>query len=86
MTKTLHLMTQRNQPFGSERRCCERCGLMMVARPACFWLEHAHTDDEQLYHDNHAGHTTCATVKSAQRTTVTAPDDTPLETGEGDAR
>jgi hypothetical protein len=25
----LHLKTQRNQPFGSERRCCERCGIML---------------------------------------------------------
>lgn len=23
----IHLMTQNNQPFGSVRRCCERCGL-----------------------------------------------------------
>jgi hypothetical protein len=25
----LHLKTQRGQPYGSERRCCERCGAMI---------------------------------------------------------
>ena len=24
----LHLVTQRNQPYGSVRKCCERCGAM----------------------------------------------------------
>ena len=28
-TEKLHLMTQRNQPYGSVRKCCELCGLMM---------------------------------------------------------
>jgi len=65
VSKTLHLMTQRGQPMGSERRCCERCGLMMVWRPDAFWKEHAHTDEEQHYHDNHAGHTTCETKRRA---------------------
>jgi hypothetical protein len=41
---TLHLMTQRDQPYGSVRKCCERCGLMMVARPDSFWRQHAWTD------------------------------------------
>jgi hypothetical protein len=62
MTKTLHLMTQRDQPMGSERRCCERCGLMMICRPDSFWREHAHTDDERQYHDKHPGHITCASM------------------------
>ena len=26
----LHLMTQRDQPYGSVRQCCERCGVMIV--------------------------------------------------------
>jgi len=26
MQKTVHLMTQDDQPIGSERKCCERCG------------------------------------------------------------
>jgi len=64
--KTLHLMTQRDQPYGSVRRCCERCGLMMVARPAAFWNENSYADEEIDYHDNHHNHTTCATVKSSE--------------------
>jgi len=28
MSEPLHLVTQDNQPYGSERRCCERCGRM----------------------------------------------------------
>jgi hypothetical protein len=27
--QVLHLKTQQGQPFGSERRCCERCGVMI---------------------------------------------------------
>lgn len=32
----IHLMTQDNQPYGSERRCCELCGIMIWCgeRPA----------------------------------------------------
>jgi len=26
MQNKVHLMTQDDQPYGSERRCCERCG------------------------------------------------------------
>lgn len=29
----LHLITQNNQPYGSARRCCERCGLAVFAFP-----------------------------------------------------
>jgi hypothetical protein len=25
---TLHLVTQRDQPYGSRRKCCEKCGKM----------------------------------------------------------
>ncbi|WP_415912266.1 hypothetical protein [Neptuniibacter sp. QD37_11] len=25
---TLHLITQDNQPYGSVRKCCEKCGAM----------------------------------------------------------
>ena len=31
MRKILHLVTQRNQPYGSVRKCCERCGLAISA-------------------------------------------------------
>jgi hypothetical protein len=27
--RPLHLRTQHNQPYGSERRCCEYCGAMV---------------------------------------------------------
>lgn len=46
---TLHLMTQRDQPYGSVRKCCEMCGLMLVARPDWFWKEHAWVDDPEHY-------------------------------------
>jgi len=49
MGKTLHLMTQRNQPYGSVRRCCENCGLMMVRRDAAFWKLHTWVAKEALY-------------------------------------
>jgi len=29
--KTIHLVTQRNQPYGSRRKCCEQCGLAIFA-------------------------------------------------------
>lgn len=59
IAKTLHLMTQRGQPYGSERRCCERCGLMLVARSPEFWAKHAWTDDPEQYHDDHLGILIC---------------------------
>ena len=44
----LHLRTQRNQPYGSERRCCEMCGAMvwesMQGDKTPRW-----TDDEKAY-------------------------------------
>jgi hypothetical protein len=40
----LHLKTQRGQPYGSVRQCCERCGLMLDANGA--W-----TADEAVYSD-----------------------------------
>lgn len=27
--KVIHLMTQDDQPYGSQRKCCERCGTAM---------------------------------------------------------
>lgn len=45
MKTTLHLMTQRDQPYGSVRKCCERCGVMLVGRPDSFWEKHAYTDN-----------------------------------------
>lgn len=54
MSKTLHLMTQRGQPYGSTRKCCEVCGLMLVARDKSFWDKHAWTDDEGEYEPIHS--------------------------------
>lgn len=48
-TTTLHLMTQRGQPYGSERRCCEICGVMLVARPDSFWRNHTWTDEPKQF-------------------------------------
>lgn len=39
---TLHLKTQRDQPYGSVRKCCEVCGVMIYGEHAPLW-----TDDEQ---------------------------------------
>lgn len=58
-TKTLHLMTQRDQSYGSQRKCCERCGLMMVNRPESFWEEHAWVDDEGEFDKDHEGFVRC---------------------------
>lgn len=49
--KTLHLMTQRDQPFDSMRKCCEICGLMLVRQPSSFWNEHIWTDQPELYEE-----------------------------------
>lgn len=60
--KTLHLMTQRDQPYGSTRKCCEYCGLMLVARPKEFWDGHAWTDDPEEFESlsaNNKGLTPC---------------------------
>lgn len=46
---TLHLMTQRDQPYGSQRKCCEMCGLMLVARPDSFWRDHTWTDEPEEF-------------------------------------
>ncbi len=64
MIQTLHLMTQRDQPYGSVRKCCEICGLMMVDRDAAFWREHGWVDDpdEYKYHpsdEHHGGFKPC---------------------------
>jgi hypothetical protein len=44
----LHLVTQDNQPYGSVRRCCERCGVMAgpysFTKPGPVW-----TDDAEQY-------------------------------------
>lgn len=55
MSQTLHLMTQRGQPYGSRRRCCEECGTMIalnVKYGAC-------TDDPEVYAAPPDGYVAC---------------------------
>jgi hypothetical protein len=42
----LHLMTQRDQPYGSERICCERCGVMIYGPQAPKWTSNPSTYDK----------------------------------------
>jgi hypothetical protein len=78
ITTTLHLMTQRDQPYGSERRCCERCGLMMVSRPDSFWAAHTWTDKPDHYRAWPAG---TANVPSELVTCEQAANRIPAPTG-----
>ena len=45
--KILHLKTQRGQPYGSTRRCCEMCGAMIwgISLPS----HHQWTDDPEAF-------------------------------------
>lgn len=54
---TLHLMTQRDQPYGSQRKCCEYCGLMLIGRPDSFWRKHTWTDEPEHFKHWPAGTT-----------------------------
>lgn len=63
--KTLHLKTQRDQPYGSERKCCEVCGVALVGRSADFWQTNAWTDASEHYHGGHENHQICATRVTA---------------------
>lgn len=51
---TLHLMTQDDQPYGSQRRCCERCGVMIWSNPQPKYTEHYST-----YANPPAGYVSC---------------------------
>lgn len=48
----LHLITQRGQPYGSYRYCCERCGDMHVEGMK-------YTERESVYNTPHDGYVTC---------------------------
>lgn len=61
----LHLKTQRGQPYGSERRCCERCGQMI-------WMDdlpegHEYTTEETLYENPPPGSVRCGDVPKEKR-------------------
>lgn len=67
MATTLHLVTQRYQPYGSVRRCCERCGLAVPAfgdREAIARFG-AHTPDEEVYRDPPSHYVACVTLGAA---------------------
>jgi hypothetical protein len=56
-----HLMTQRNQPYGSERRCCEVCGRMIIG------TMNQYTDDEDVYNHLDKNYIRCRDVPSDKR-------------------
>lgn len=56
----LHLMTQENQPYGSSRRCCERCGVMIWPHPQPIW-----TDNRSTYANPPEGYASCSSLKEA---------------------
>jgi len=51
----LHLKTQDDQPYGSHRRCCERCGVMLWGQAG----EPPWTDDREVYEQLPPGFTRC---------------------------
>jgi hypothetical protein len=59
--RVLHLMTQDDQPYGSERRCCERCGVQILyRRDPPTW-----TDNREAYGSPPDGYVACASSTSA---------------------
>lgn len=57
----VHLKTDRNQPYGSERRCCERCGIMIWLGPEVPpWV-----DNETDYNSLPPGYITCEAAEKA---------------------
>ena len=57
----LHLMTQRNQPYGSERRCCEVCGRMIAS------TTFPYTDDPDLYQNPGPNYIPCIRAPKDKR-------------------
>ena len=51
----VHLITQRDQPYGSVRRCCERCGVSFLPAPA----GHKYSDEHSFYNNLPEGYVTC---------------------------
>ncbi len=49
----LHLKTQRGQPYGSERRCCEHCGVMIWHGPpeGSAWTDDLNADRRGPWQD-----------------------------------
>ena len=74
MSLILHLKTQRDQPYGSERRCCEQCGVMIWGNPDVLcvkrvfllvnkWGRTYWTDDPALYGKSFAGLIRCSEAR-----------------------
>jgi len=64
--KILHLVTQRNQPYGSTRKCCERCGLaVFVMKQGESYVEHEESFTAKIAHVY--GYVRCCDVKSSVR-------------------
>lgn len=55
----VHLKTSRGQPYGSERRCCERCGIMIWTDPVPIWV-----DNVEDYNSLPHGYITCEKASS----------------------
>lgn len=54
----LHLKTQRDQPYGSVRTCCERCGIALAPPEPLPW-----TASESLYNNPPGGFVNCEQEK-----------------------
>ncbi|MHB8108025.1 MAG: hypothetical protein ACYDH4_11460 [Candidatus Cryosericum sp.] len=61
MAEVLHLKTQRNQPYGSERRCCEQCGAMCWGADSPTW-----TDQPDVWSNPPDGYVKCSVGKGEE--------------------
>ncbi|CAB4131543.1 hypothetical protein UFOVP276_8 [uncultured Caudovirales phage] len=62
MDPVMHLMTQRNQPYGSTRRCCEMCGVMIWPHPQPLF-----TTDPEEYENPPQGFIRCIDLKEKEQ-------------------
>lgn len=64
--KVVHLVTQRNQPYGSCRQCCEICGTMTIGRNAPLWTDDLEQwDDRKLLADH--GYIRCDDLRKEEK-------------------
>lgn len=66
MTKIAHLITQRGQPYGSTRLCCEMCGEYGLLKTE----DHDWTDDPKVYDNLPEGYIQCRSEEGRVRTEV----------------
>ena len=67
--KKIHLITQRNQPIGSQRKCCEKCGLAKFAIKE----GDVFTDDESIFESDQIrkdGYTKCTDQLARKRNEI----------------